>query len=82
MAYTGVYQWAAVGPLGGPYTLYGIGPQPVGNHFCTSAKAAGTNLPHKLPNGAELPGFFGDATTVGEGLPPGNCLGQMRVRDW
>ncbi len=82
MCYTNFYQWAAVGPAGGPYTFYNVGLQPLGMTFCTTASATGMNADRAFPNGTPLPGFFGDAGGQGSGSPVGNCLGAMKVRDW
>jgi hypothetical protein len=82
MAYTGAYNWAAVGPDGGPYAFYQVGFQPVGKHFCTSSKAAGFNTERKFSNGKTVPGFFGDAASMRADIPAGNCQGGMTVRDW
>ena len=81
MAYVNFYQWAAVGPSGGSYSYYAVGIQPLGRRFCTSPAATGMNAPRKLPNGRQVPGFFGDAISPDRGTPAGNCLGAMRVRD-
>ncbi len=81
MCYTNYYQWAAVGPPGGPYRYYAIALQPVGKTFCTSAKGTGMNAPRKIGD-VDLPGFFGDAVGQSREAPAGNCLGAMNVRDW
>ncbi|HEV7298230.1 MAG TPA: hypothetical protein VGN72_02625 [Tepidisphaeraceae bacterium] len=82
MAYTNYYAWAAIGRLGMPLSYYAVPPQPLGHLFCTSPTATGMNLPRKLPNGTEIPGYFGDAVGQGAGAPVGNCRGAMTVRDW
>lgn len=82
MCYTNYYTWAVVGPESGPYDFHYVGPQPVGDRFCTSPAGTGYNAPHRLANGKEAPGYFGDARGQGEGEPVGNCLGATQVRDW
>ncbi len=83
MTYTHLYQWTAIGRLGGPYRYFAVPLQPVGKIFCRSPDATGYNLQHSVGDkGAVVPGFFGNAETQGEKAPPGNCLGAMHVRDW
>lgn len=66
MCYTEVYQWCVIPPTGPDYVLYAAKPPVTGTHFCKSPKGTGMNAGGK---------YFGDA-------PRGNCLGQMRVKDY
>lgn len=82
MCYTNYYQWAAIGPEGGPYRFVKTAIEPQGKIFCTSAAPTGYNLPHKIGNAVSVPGFFGAAQPLPKMLMGGNCLGAMNVRDW
>ena len=66
MCYTDVYQWCVVPPTGPDFTFYAAQPRVTGTRFCKNAKGTGFNAGGR---------YFGDAAR-------GNCLGQMRVRDY
>lgn len=69
MCYRNYYQWMNVWRDGKHYFVK-LMPLPVGKGFCKTAAGTGWNA-----RGRSLPPFFGDAER-------GNCLGQMRVKDW
>lgn len=66
MCYTSVYQWCVVPPTGPNFALYGAKPPITGTRFCRNARGTGMNANGK---------YFDSAAR-------GNCLGQMRVKDY